>query len=210
MEWKISHTPEPYLTTVNDMEERAAAIADGVADERIWLLEHPALYTAGTSAQAEDLIDQAALPVFASGRGGQYTYHGPGQRIVYLQLNLANRGRNVHRFIDAIEQWIMNCLKEFGVTGERRRGRVGVWVVEKDGSEAKIAAIGIRLRRWVSYHGFAINVRPDLSAYNGIIPCGLSEYGVTSLQALGHEVSLADVDERLIAHWPDINTFLTN
>ncbi len=204
MEWKITHTLQPYLATVTDMEERAKSIADGTATERVWLLEHPALYTAGTSAQEVDLVDKDKLPVFATGRGGQYTYHGPGQRVVYVQLNLAKRGRNVHQFVTSLEQCIINVLQEFSVVGERRKGRVGVWVKLDDGSEAKIAAIGIRLRRWVSFHGFAINVAPDLSAYNGIIPCGISQFGVTSLAALGKSVDLAMLDEHLIKHFSAI------
>ncbi len=204
MEWKTSHTLEPYLATVADMENRARGIADKTADERIWLLEHPALYTAGTSAHADDLVDKDRLPVFATGRGGQYTYHGPGQRIVYVQLDLTKRGRNVHQFVTCLEQWIINVLLEFGVIGERRSGRVGVWVMADNGSEAKIAAIGIRLRRWVSYHGFAINVAPDLAAYNGIIACGIRQYGITSLAALGKPVSLSMLDEQLVRHFPVI------
>ena len=190
------------MAAVADMEARAARIAAGQAAERIWLLEHPALYTAGTSAQSGDLIDKTRLPVFQAGRGGQYTYHGPGQRIVYVQLNLAERGRNVRSFVTALEQWLIDCLADFGVQAERRCGRVGVWVVMPDGTEAKIAAIGIRIRRWVSFHGLSVNIAPDLAAYDGIIACGLKDHGVTSLAVLGKTVSFAKFDASLLAHWP--------
>lgn len=180
------------------MEARAAAIAMGEAREQVWLLEHPPLYTAGTSADPADLVDPDRFDVFKAGRGGQYTYHGPGQRVGYLMLDLRTRGRDVRCFVSGVEQLVIDTLADLGVTGERRTGRIGVWVVKPDGQgggvEAKIAAIGIRIRRWVSFHGLSINVAPDLSHFSGIVPCGISEYGVTSLADLGVDVTMAEVD----------------
>lgn len=191
------------------METRVAAIHAGTADEAIWLVEHPPLYTAGTSARAADLL-QARFPVFETGRGGQYTYHGPGQRVVYVMLDLNRRGRDIRRFVAGLEAWVIAALAEFGVTGEIRKGRVGVWVPrpEKpplpDGTprEDKIAAIGIKLRRWISFHGISINLEPDLSHYDGIVPCGISGHGVTSLVDLGLPVTMADLDSALKATFP--------
>jgi lipoyl(octanoyl) transferase len=188
------------------MEDRAAAIAEGRAAEAIWLLEHPPLYTAGASARPEDLTDPGRFPVHAVRRGGQYTYHGPGQRVVYVMLDLNRRGRDVRCFVRDLESWVIAALAEFGLRGEVRPGRVGVWVVRPDrppgpgGSpaEAKIAAIGVKLRRWVSFHGLAINVEPDLSHYAGIVPCGIRDHGVTSLVDLGLPVTLADLDAALM------------
>lgn len=209
VEWIISNGQTGYEEAVAFMEARVAAIHAGTADEAIWLVEHPPLYTAGTSARSADLL-QARFPVFETGRGGQYTYHGPGQRIVYVMLDLNRRGRDVRRFVARLEAWVIAALAEFGVTGEVRDGRVGVWVSrpEKpplpDGapSEDKIAAIGVKLRRWVSFHGIAINVEPDLSHYDGIVPCGISGYGITSLVDLGLPVTMADLDSALQRTFP--------
>jgi len=210
VEWQHLAGLAPYGETLAAMEARAAAIADGRAPEAIWLLEHPPLYTAGTSARREDLTEPDRFPVFEAGRGGQYTYHGPGQRIAYCMLNLNERGRDVRKFVCALENWVIATLAEFNVKGERRSGRVGVWVVRPDkpanpdGSprEDKIAAIGIKLRRWVSFHGISINVEPDLTHFGGIVPCGIRDHGVTSLVDLGLPVTLADVDAALIRTFP--------
>lgn len=205
VEWQVLPGLSPYAETLAAMEARAAAIAEGRAPEAVWLLEHPPLYTAGTSAKREDLTDPGRFPVFEAGRGGQYTYHGPGQRVAYVMLNLNERGRDVRRFVCALEDWVIRALAEFNVTGERRQGRVGVWVVRPDrapnpdGSphEDKIAAIGVKLRRWVSFHGISINVEPDLGHFGGIVPCGIREHGVTSLVDLGLPVTMADLDVAL-------------
>ena len=185
-------------------------ISNGVADEAIWLVEHPPLYTAGTSAQAADLTDPDRFPVFPAGRGGQYTYHGPGQRVIYVMLDLNKRGRDVRKFVCNLEQWVIDTLAEFNIRAERRSGRVGVWVSrpEKpalaDGSmhEDKIAAIGVKLRKWVSFHGISINVEPDLAHFDGIIPCGIRDHGVTSLVDLGLPVTLHDLDIALLRTFP--------
>ncbi len=202
MEW--THIPglAPYEATLLAMEERVAAISAGTAPEAVWLLEHPPLYTAGTSARADDLNDPGRFPVHVAGRGGQYTYHGPGQRVVYVMLDLNKRGRDVRRFVCTLEDWVIATLAEFNVKGERRAGRVGVWVARPDkpplpdGSprEDKIAAIGIKLRRWVSFHGISINLEPDLSHFDGIVPCGIRGHGVTSLVDLGLPVTMDDLD----------------
>lgn len=202
VEWIISDSLIEYQDACAFMEQRAADIAAGTADEAIWLLEHPPLYTAGTSAKPVDLVDPDRFPVFPSKRGGQYTYHGPGQRVVYVMLNVGQRGRDVRCFVRDLEAWVIATLAEFNLRGEIRDGRVGVWVPrpEKprmaDGSiaEDKIAAIGIRLRKWVSFHGISINVDPDLSHFGGIVPCGISVHGVTSLVDLGLPVTMQDVD----------------
>ncbi len=207
VEWITTDGLTDYRAAEAFMEARAAAIARGEADELIWLVEHPPLYTAGTSARREDLIAPDRFPVFDSKRGGQYTYHGPGQRVVYVMLDVGARGRDVRAFVQALEAWVIETLAAFGVRGEVRAGRVGVWVTrpEKppapDGSprEDKIAAIGIRLRKWVSFHGISINVEPDLEHFSGIVPCGISAHGVTSLVDLGLPVSMADVDMALRA-----------
>lgn len=205
VEWRV----EPGLTAYDDalafMERRAADIRDGTAGEIVWLVEHPPLYTAGTSARREDLIEPDRFPVFDAGRGGEYTYHGPGQRVAYVMLDLKRRREDVRAFVAALEDWIIAALAEFNVTGERREDRVGVWVRRPDRpalpdgapAEDKIAAIGIRLRRWVSFHGIALNVEPDLTHFSGIVPCGVSGYGVTSLVDLGLPVELADADRAL-------------
>jgi lipoyl(octanoyl) transferase len=179
------------------MEQRAREIAAGQATEQIWLLEHPPLYSAGTSAKETDLVDPTRFEVFESGRGGQYTYHGPGQRVGYVMLDLRKRGRDVAAFVRGLEQWIIDSLLDLGVTAERRCGRVGVWVVLPDGTEAKIAAIGVRLKRWVSFHGISINVNPDLSHFGGIVPCGIQEHGVTSLKGLRKTADMAALDEAM-------------
>ncbi len=203
--WRISDCPIGYEDAVAEMEREVAAIAEGKADELVWLLEHPPLYTAGTSANAADLIEPNRFPVFSTGRGGEYTYHGPGQRVAYIMLDLKRRRPDVRAYVAALEEVIIRTLDSMNVRGERREDRVGVWVKrpEKpllfDGSmaEDKIAALGIRLRRWVSFHGLALNVEPDLSHFDGIVPCGISGYGVTSLVDLGLPVMMADVDIRL-------------
>lgn len=179
------------------MEVRAKDIAAGEKSEQIWLLEHPPLYSAGTSAKASDLVDANRFDVFESGRGGQYTYHGPGQRVSYVMLDLRKRGRDVAAFVRGLEQWIIDSLADLEVTAERRCGRVGVWVVLPDGSEAKIAAIGVRLKKWVSFHGISINVNPDLSHFSGIVPCGIEEHGVTSLEVLNKTVNMVELDKAL-------------
>ena len=193
VEWTVSEGLVPYPEALAAMEARVAAIAEGTAPECVWLLEHPPLYTAGTSARPEDLVD-ARFPVYETGRGGQFTYHGPGQRVAYVMLDLHRRSRDVRRYVSALEAWIIGTLSAFNVTGERREDRVGVWVRRKGGGEDKIAAIGIRVRRWVTFHGISLNVEPDLSHFGGIIPCGVREHGVTSLADLGLPVSMPEVD----------------
>jgi len=200
-EWLVSDGLTPYDTALQVMDERAGAIAEGTAPELIWLIEHPPLYTAGTSARPADLIE-ARFPVHTTGRGGQFTYHGPGQRVVYVMLDLKRRAPDIRRFVATLEEWIIRTLSDFNVRGERREDRVGVWVRRPergDGREDKIAAIGIRVRRWVSLHGLALNVDPDLSHFSGIVSCGVSDarYGVTSLVDLGLLVSLPEVDMTL-------------
>ena len=207
VEWIESRGLVPYETALAEMEARVAAIHEGRASEAVWLLEHPPLYTAGTSARPEDLVEPGRFPVHIAGRGGQYTYHGPGQRVVYVMLDLNKRGRDVRAFVSRLERWVIATLAEFNVTGEVREGRVGVWVrrtdrgLAADGSvpEDKIAAIGIKLRRWVSFHGISINVEPDLSHFEGIVPCGIREHGVTSLVDLGLPVTMDDLDTALRA-----------
>ena len=200
--WAVSTEYVPYPAAVAAMEARAAAIAEGTAGELVWLLEHPPLYTGGVSAKADDLIAPDRFPVFASGRGGQYTYHGPGQRVAYVMLDMTRRGRDVRAFVQALEAWIIDALAAFNVTGEMREGRVGVWVERKGpgwSREDKIAAIGVKLRKWVSFHGISLNVEPDLEHFTGIVPCGQTEHGVTSLVDLGLPVTLDEADEALRA-----------
>ncbi len=197
LEWRVSATPVPYEEAVAEMERRVAAIRAGAAPELVWLLEHPPLYTAGTSARPEDLLDARRLPVHRTGRGGQYTYHGPGQRVAYVMLDLRQRGTDIRAFVCALEDWLIRTLALLGLKGERRRGRVGIWIAAGDGSERKIAALGVRVRHWVSFHGVALNVDPDLAHYAGIVPCGIREHGVTSLAAEGVTVTLAQVDDAL-------------
>jgi lipoyl(octanoyl) transferase len=201
VEWRISAGPVPYPDAVTEMESRAADIADQKAPELVWLLEHPPLYTSGTSGKEGDLLDPR-FPLFTTGRGGQLTYHGPGQRVAYVMLDLKRRRPDVRAYVAGLEEWIIRTLAHFNVRGERREDRVGVWVKRPDkgdGYEDKIAAIGVRLRRWVSFHGIAINVEPDLSHFSAIVPCGVADprYGVTSLVDLGHPVGMADVDVAL-------------
>ena len=203
----MAPAPVAYTDAVAFMEARVAAISQGHADEAVWLLEHPPLYTAGTSAKPADLLWPDRFAVHATGRGGQYTYHGPGQRVAYVMLDLNRRGRDVRQFVCALENWVITTLAEFGVRGERRAGRVGVWVTRPDKPplpdgtprEDKIAAIGVKLRKWVSFHGISINVEPDLEHFGGIVPCGISGHGVTSLVDLGLPVSMADLDAALMA-----------
>ncbi len=203
VEWRSSSVAVPYAEAVAEMERRVAAIRAGTAPELVWLLEHPPLYTAGTSARDEDLLDPQRLPVHRTGRGGRYTYHGPGQRIAYVMLDLARRSEDVHCYVHHLEEWGIRALARVGVTALRREGRVGIWVVRGAG-EAKIAAIGVRVRRWVTYHGMAINIDPDLDHYRGIIPCGIAEHGVTSLAALGIAATMADVDSALRASFSEV------
>lgn len=212
VEWIITPGLTGYAEAVTWMEARAAAIRAGESDEAIWLVEHPPLYTSGTSAKAEDLTDPDRFPVFAAQRGGQYTYHGPGQRVVYVMLDVDKRGRDVRRFVKQLEDWVIAALAEFGLRGEIRDGRVGVWIARPerpplpDGSmaEDKIAAIGIRLRKWVSFHGISINVEPDLSHFDGIVPCGIRDYGVTSLVDLGLPVTMTDLDAALMRSFRNV------
>lgn len=198
-QWQVSHGLTPYPQALEDMEGRASAIRAGTAAERIWLVEHPPLYTAGTSADPAELID-ARFPVFDAGRGGRYTYHGPGQRVAYVQLDLAARGRDIRAFVYAIEGWVIATLGDFGVPARRAPGRIGIWCDGLDGREAKIGAIGVRVRRWVTLHGLSINVAPDLAHFGGIVPCGIAEFPVTSLAALGIKAGMAEVDAALQRH----------
>ena len=204
IEWQISKIPLDYNAAIAEMERRVAAIRDGAEPELVWLLEHPPLYTAGTSAREEDLLEPQYLPVHRTGRGGRYTYHGPGQRIAYVMLDLARRGRDVRCHVHRLEEWMIRTLARFDVQGERREGRVGVWVAKPSGDEEKIAAIGVRVRRWVSYHGVALNIDPELAHYRGIIPCGIAEHGVTSLAALGVGPTMAEVDDALHAAFREV------
>ena len=206
VEWRVEAGLTGYPDAVATMEARVAAIRAGTAPELVWLVEHPPLYTAGTSADARDLLQPDRFPVYRSGRGGEFTYHGPGQRVVYVMLDLKRRGPDVRRFVRDLEEWIIRALAAFAVDGERREGRVGIWV-RRPGTAAredKIAAIGVRVRRWVTYHGIAINVEPELEHFSGIVPCGISEHGVTSLVDLGLPVGLADLDAALRAGFPAV------
>ncbi len=200
--WVVSDGLTPYPLAVETMRLRAAAIAEGSAGEAVWLVEHPPLYTAGTSAQAGDLLAPDRFPVYEAGRGGQYTYHGPGQRVAYVMLDLRQRGRDVRCLVQGLEGWLIDTLSAFNIKGERREGRIGVWVNRPDkgpGREDKIAAIGVRVSRWVSFHGIALNISPDLSHFGGIVPCGISDQGVTSFEDLGHLASMGEVDVTLRA-----------
>ncbi|PJG47935.1 lipoate-protein ligase B [Sphingobium sp. LB126] len=201
MEWRIEIAPMDYPAALADMEARAAAIFEGQAGERVWLLEHPPLYTAGTSADPAELLDPR-FPVHAAGRGGRYTYHGPGQRIGYLNIDLRERGKDVRNFVHHLEGWMIDALGDLGIAARRAEGRIGIWTDDLQGREAKIGALGIRVRRWITLHGFSINVDPDLSHFGGIVPCGLAEYPVTSIAALGVKASMADLDAALYAHFP--------
>ncbi|MCF6196926.1 MAG: lipoyl(octanoyl) transferase LipB [Emcibacter sp.] len=204
LEWKTEPGLTPYKAASKYMEQRVAHIHGGTASELVWFLEHPPLYTAGTSADSRDLVSPDRFPVYETGRGGQYTYHGPGQRVAYVMLDLGRRGRDVRKYVHDLEQWVIETLANFDVIAERRVGRVGVWVTRQDGREEKIAAIGVRVRKWITYHGICINVTPDLDHYSGIVPCGISEHGVTSLADLGKDVSMAEVDAALKKTWAKI------
>ncbi|HEY8383668.1 MAG TPA: lipoyl(octanoyl) transferase LipB [Microvirga sp.] len=212
VEWVVAEGLVGYEEAVAAMEARVAAIAAGEARERVWLVEHPPLYTAGTSAEDSDLVEPGRFPVFRSGRGGQFTYHGPGQRVAYVMLDLNRREPDLRRFVAALETWLIGTLASFNVRGERREDRVGVWVRRPEKlspipgavAEDKIAAIGIRVRRWVTYHGISLNVEPDLSHFSGIVPCGVSEHGVTSLVDLGIPVSMPEVDSVLRRGFEDV------
>jgi len=204
VEWRVEAGLTAYPEAVAAMEARVAAIRAGSAPELVWLVEHPPLYTAGTSADPADLLQPDRFPVYTTGRGGEYTYHGPGQRVAYVMLDLKQRGPDVRRFVQDLEEWIIRALASFAVKGERRAGRVGIWVPRGGGREDKIAAIGVRVRRWVTYHGIAINVEPELDHFDGIVPCGISEHGVTSLVDLGLPVGLSDLDAALRAAFPGV------
>lgn len=206
VEWRVTGPPVDYAAAVAEMEAHAAAIRDGSAGERVWLLEHPALYTAGSSARDEDLLNAGGLTVYRTGRGGQYTWHGPGQRIAYVMLDLRRRGQDVRRYVRDLEDWIILALTRFNVKGERREDRIGIWVDRGNGREDKIAAIGVRVRRWVTYHGLAINVEPDLGHFAGIVPCGIDDakLGVTSLVDLGLPVTMADLDSALMETFAEV------
>jgi lipoyl(octanoyl) transferase len=204
IEWRIAADLVPYPAALAAMEERVAAIRTGTASELVWLLEHPPLYTAGTSARARDLLTPGRFPVFDAGRGGQYTYHGPGQRVGYVMLDLQRRGPDLRRYIWRLEEWVIRALARFGIEGERRPGRVGIWVPGPDGLEAKIAAIGVRVRRWVTYHGVAINLDPDLEDFAGIVPCGIGDFGVTSLAELGLGTTMRELDAALIEVFDEV------
>jgi lipoyl(octanoyl) transferase len=193
-EWRVSDGLVAYPDALEAMEQRVDAIQKGEAGEQIWLLEHPPLITSGTSAKASDLIDPERFPVFHAGRGGQYTYHGPGQRIAYVMLDLRKRGQDLRRYIFRLEEWAIQTLEAFDIKGERRDGRVGIWVVREDGREDKIAAIGVRVRRWITFHGLSINLSPDLQHFETIVPCGISQHGVTSIRELGSDITMAELD----------------
>lgn len=204
IEWRIDRIPVDYEGAVEAMEARVATIRAAAAPELVWLLEHPPLYTAGTSARGEDLLDPQLFPVHRTGRGGRYTYHGPGQRIAYVMLDLARRDRDVRCHVHRLEEWMIRTLAHFRICGERRDGRIGIWVERAGGAEEKIAAIGVRVRRWVTYHGVALNVDPELAHYRGIVPCGIAEHGVTSLKALGVGATIAEVDAALRATFREV------
>lgn len=201
IEWRVEDALVPYDRALADIEARAAAVYGGEADERVWLLEHPPLYTAGTSADMTELLDPR-FPVYDAGRGGRYTYHGPGQRVGYLTIDLGARGKDIRNFVHNLEGWVIAALGEFGVAARRAEGRIGIWTDDAAGREAKIGAIGVRVRRWVTIHGFSVNIDPDLSHFSGIVPCGIAEFPVTSLAALGKPVAMAAFDAALKAHFP--------
>ena len=204
-EWRVSQGLVPYPEALKAMEERVQAIHTHSASELIWLLEHPPLITSGTSAKAGDLIDPERFPVYSAGRGGQYTYHGPGQRVGYVMLDLRRRGQDLRRYIHQLEEWIIQTLKAFSIEGERREGRVGIWVVRPDGREDKIAAIGVRVRRWITYHGISINLAPDLDHFSTIVPCGISAHGVTSMHELGCRATMAQLDAVLRERFAEVS-----
>ena len=206
VEWRIDESPVAYPDALAAMDARVAAIRNDGAAEQIWLLEHPSLYTAGTSAKPADLLSPDQFPVYTAGRGGQYTYHGPGQRVAYVMLDLKRRGGDIRAYVQDLEEWVIQALAQFNVVGERREGRVGIWVDRGAGREDKIAAIGVRVRHWVAFHGISINVEPDLTHFQGIVPCGIGEekLGVTSLVDLGLPVSMDDLDVALKATFGDV------
>jgi lipoyl(octanoyl) transferase len=209
VEWRVTEGLTEYAEVMATMQEMVAAIRAGAANELVWLVQHPPLYTAGTSARPEQLIEPGRFPTFAAGRGGQWTYHGPGQRTAYVMLDLAQPhgmvpARDVRCFVHGLEEWLIRALDRLDVRGERREGRIGIWVAGPRNVEAKIAAIGVRVTRWVSWHGVALNVAPDLGHYAGIVPCGISDHGVTSLHALGLPITMADADQALRAAWDEV------
>jgi len=204
MDWRISDAPVAYPDAVGEMERRAADIAEGRANELVWLLEHPPLYTAGTSAKPADLLSPARFPVYDTGRGGQFTYHGPGQRVGYVMMDLRKRDNDVRRFVRDLEEWLIKTLAAFNVRGERRDGRVGIWVTGRGGKEDKIAALGIRVRRGITFHGVSLNVDPDLDHFSGIVPCGIAGHGVTSLAQQGITATMMDVDLALRAAFEEV------
>ncbi|MEK6734310.1 MAG: lipoyl(octanoyl) transferase LipB [Pseudomonadota bacterium] len=197
IEWKTSNQAIDYQDAVELMEKRVEQIHQGKASELIWFLEHPSIYTAGSSAEDNELMNPNGLPVYNTGRGGKYTYHGPGQRIIYLMLDLKDRGKDLRKFVATIEDWVIASLREIGIVAEKKEGRIGIWTVNNRQKELKIAAIGIRVRKWVTYHGVSINISPDLDYYKGIIACGIREYGVTSFKDLGFNISSIDIDNIL-------------
>lgn len=201
IEWRVSEGLTPYPAALADMEARAVAVREGAARELVWLLEHPPLFTAGTSADPAELFNPLDFPVFDAGRGGRYTYHGPGQRVVYLVLDLERRGKDIRRFVHALEGWMIATLDQSGIAARREPGRIGIWTGNAQ-DEAKIGAIGVRVKRWVTMHGFAINVSPDLAHFGGIVPCGIADFGVTSLEALGKSPALAPLDVALRETFP--------
>lgn len=206
MDWLIAKDFVPYENALREMDARVAGIHSGNADEAVWLLEHPPLYTAGTSAKSDGLVE-ASFPVYETGRGGEYTYHGPGQRVGYVMLDLKNRQKqpDIKRYVWQLEEWIILTLAEFGIVGERREGRIGIWVVMPDGSEKKIAAIGVRVRHWITFHGIAINVAPDLSHFGGIVPCGIPDFGVTSMaELLDKSINVNDINEAMKAQFQQV------
>ena len=208
IEWRVSEGLTPYPDALAEMEARAAAVREGSASELVWLLEHPPLFTAGTSADPAELFNPMGFPVFEAGRGGRYTYHGPGQRVVYLVLDLEKRGKDIRNFVHSLEEWMIASLADLGVSARREPGRIGIWTGE-GADEAKIGAIGVRVRRWVTMHGLSINVAPDLSHFGGIVPCGIAEYGVTSLDKQGREPAMNRIDFALERNFPFFLRFLT-
>ena len=204
IEWEVTNFPVPYEVSVETMEQRAEAIRAGTARELVWLLEHPPIYTRGTSASDKELLRKPKFPVFNTGRGGRYTYHGPGQRVIYVMLDLRHHGSDVRSYVQKLEQLLIDSLADCGINAERRSGRIGIWVSRDNGCEEKIGAIGVRIRRWVSFHGASLNVDPNLGDYNDIIPCGVSNYGVTSICDLGLAVEMSDVDSILRKNFENI------
>ena len=194
IEWKITDSLVPYKSSVEAMEQRVAAIRTGVARELVWLLEHPEIYTRGTSANEDELLRKPRFPVFETGRGGRYTYHGPGQRVIYVMLDLRRRGSDIRAYVRDLEQWLIDSLADFGLNAERRLGRVGIWIPRDDGSEAMLGGIGVRARRWICFLGVSLNVEPNLDHYSDIVPCGVLDHGVTSIADLGLKIKMSDVD----------------